>query len=188
MSFAFDFARHFFQPRRIGRAGDQTSQLGDDRRFPRWLCLGLADSLQLGPSAAAQGMGGHVSRSFRHGIPCLSRKRTSYSPVAGELWQPRKRGIPEGPPGCRAGRRLARPTVATVAGVVHVERPPNDCQIVPGDLEGGTVAIAEGGDQLQKPGRGADLDPAAIGSLSEKYRPSKDRPRKDRRDRCLLCP
>ena len=70
---AFDFTRHFFQPRRIGRAGDQGAQLGGNRRFTRW--LSFAVSLQLGPSVAAQGMGGHVSPSFRHGIPCLSRKR-----------------------------------------------------------------------------------------------------------------
>jgi hypothetical protein len=69
MSFAFDFARHFFQPCGIGRAGDQSAQVGGNRcgivfvferlRFPRWLYLAV--SLQLGPWAAAQGGGGHVS-------------------------------------------------------------------------------------------------------------------------------
>ena len=93
-SFAFDFARHFFQPHGIGRAGDQSAQLGGNRHFPRW--LSFAVSLQLGASAAAQSMGGHVSPSLRHGTPYLCPKRASYSPVAGELCQPRKTGIPEG--------------------------------------------------------------------------------------------
>ena len=65
---AFDFTRHFFQPHRIGRAGDQGAQLGGNRRSG-W--LSFAVSLQLGPSAAAQGMGGHVSPSCHHGMPCL---------------------------------------------------------------------------------------------------------------------
>jgi hypothetical protein len=51
MSFAFDLPRHFFQPRGIGRAGDQSTQLGGNRRFTRWFSFAL--SLQLGPSAAA---------------------------------------------------------------------------------------------------------------------------------------
>jgi hypothetical protein len=37
-----------------------------------------------------------LSPSIRHGIPCLSRKRASYSQVAGELWQPRKTGYRKG--------------------------------------------------------------------------------------------
>ena len=115
MSFAFDFARHFFQPRGIGRARDQSAQLGGNRYFTRWLIFAV--SLQLGPLSAAQGMGGHVSPSFRHGIPCLFRKRASDSPVAGELCQPRKTGIPEGATRLTGGEEARPPTVATVGKV-----------------------------------------------------------------------
>jgi hypothetical protein len=101
MSFAFDFARHFFQPRGIGRTADQRAQMGGNRRLTGWLCLAV--SLQLGPSAAAQGTGGHVSSSFR--IPRVSLERASYGLVAGSLGSRAKTGKEGRPPQRTVTRR-----------------------------------------------------------------------------------
>jgi hypothetical protein len=106
MSFAFNFARHFFQPCGIGRAGDQSAQLGGNRRFPRWFCLAV--SLQLGPSAAAQGIGGHVisvdssrdSLSFPETRELQSGCRGALAAAQGGLPE---RGPPEGMVNGRGG-------------------------------------------------------------------------------------
>jgi len=82
MSSVFEFAHHLFQPCGIGRAGDQSAQLGGNRCgtvfifdrlcFPRW--LSLAVSQQLGRSGAAQIAGGHVFSVNSSRVPLSSRK------------------------------------------------------------------------------------------------------------------
>ena len=116
MSFAFDFARHFFQPRGIGRARDQSAQLGGNRRFPRWLSLRLACSSGL--RRRRKVWEGMFLRRFVTGFPVFSRNAQATVRLPGSFASRARRGYrkrrltggEEAPPNCRTWSLEMGPT------------------------------------------------------------------------------